>query len=376
MSGREHQGAAGPLAGLRVVEFAGIGPGPFCGMLLSDMGAEVVQIRRPEAAPARACDFEHRGRHPVAIDLKDPAGVATCLDLAAAADILIEGFRPGVMERLGLGPDIVLARNPALVYGRMTGWGQHGPYARSAGHDLNYAAISGAIASIGAPDRPVPPLNLVADFGGGAMFLCFGLLAALTHARATGEGQVIDAAMSDGAAYLMTMTYMMRAQGRWRDSRMANLLDGGVPYYDCYRCADGEWITLGSIEPKFFASLARVLDMPPALAEARDDPATWPALRGFIETAIARRTRAEWCAAMEQAEICFAPVVGLAEAASHPHNQARGTFRLVDGMPCPNPAPRFSRTPGGVRHEAGDRAQADFPRWIEQAIAGTAAGAR
>jgi alpha-methylacyl-CoA racemase len=374
MAGRSANSTpSGPLAGIRVLEFAGIGPAPICGMLFSDMGAEVVHVHRPEAPRYGPHDFDVRGRHHLALDLKLPQAISTCLDLVAAADILIEGFRPGVMERLGLGPDAALVCNPRLVYGRVTGWGQEGPYASSAGHDLNYAAITGAIAAIGPTDRPVPPLNLVADLGGGAMLLAFGVLAALTHARASGEGQVVDAAMSDGVACLMTMIHMLRARGQWTDSRMSNLLDGGAPFYGCYRCADGEWISIASLEPRFFANLAALLEMPSELAGHQNDRACWPAMRAFLEETIARRSRAHWCAIFEGVDICFAPVLSIGEAANHPHNIARQTYRTVDGALCPNPAPRFSRTPASIQHEAGAAPSGGaLPAWLQAVIRGTA----
>ena len=247
--------AQGPLSGLKIVEFAGIGPGPFCGMLLSDLGADVVRIDRKGPGRGSKFDVTGRGRRSVALDLKHPDAVETCLKLMETADVVFEGFRPGVMERLGLGPDVALKRNPKLVFGRMTGWGQTGPFANAAGHDMNYIAISGALHAIGAEDKPIPPLNLVGDFGGGALYLAFGLLAGVIHARATGQGQVIDCAMSDGAASLMAMFYGMKASGIWRDERRANLLDGGAHFYDTYQCSDGGWISIGSIEPQFYAIL-------------------------------------------------------------------------------------------------------------------------
>jgi alpha-methylacyl-CoA racemase len=361
--------AGGPLAGVRVVEFAGIGPAPFVAMLLSDMGAQVLRIDRPGAKPATPLHFEQRGRRHMQLDLKQPAALATILDLTTRADILIEGFRPGVMERLGLGPETAMARNAALVYGRITGWGQNGPYAQMAGHDLNYAALSGAIAAIGPADRPVPPLNLLGDFGGGAMMLSVGVLAALAHARVTGTGQVVDAAMSDGVSYLMTLVYQLRANGMWADERAANLIDGGAPYYACYRCADGAWISIAALEPHFFAQLASFTAMPEELAANRDARGNWAKLSAFFEQTFARADRAHWCALFEGTDICFAPVLNMREAADHPHNVARDAFRTVAGAPCPNPAPRFSATPMRVAHEAGKAPDAPWD-WLAPLMEG------
>jgi alpha-methylacyl-CoA racemase len=338
----------GPLSGLKVVEFAGIGPGPFCGMLLSDLGAEVVRIDRKGAGRAAKTDITGRGRKSVAMDLKSPAAVEACLKLFEGADAVFEGFRPGVMERLGLGPDVALQRNPKLVFGRMTGWGQTGPYAMAAGHDMNYIAISGALGAIGTKDKPVPPLNLVGDFGGGALYLAFGLLAGVIHARATGQGQVIDCAMSDGAASLMAMFYGFNAAGAWVDSRRSNLLDGGAHFYDTYQCADGEWIALGSIEPQFYALLLEKTGITDPAFKAQMDRAQWPVLREKLAKVIAAKTRAEWCRIMEATDVCFGPVLSLDEAPRHPHNLARGTFVEVEGVVQPGPAPRFSATPGAV----------------------------
>ncbi len=339
----------GPLTGLRVVEFAGIGPGPFCGMLLSDLGADVVRVDREGGRPSSKYDITARGRRSIALDLKSPEAIETCLKLIDKADALIEGFRPGVMERLGLGPEIALKRNPRLAYGRMTGWGQTGPLASAAGHDINYIALTGALHAIGTADRPTPPLNLVGDFGGGALYLALGLLAAVIHARASGEGQVVDCAMTDGAASLMAMFYGMQASGLWRDEREANLLDGGAHFYGTYRCADGAWVAIGSIEPRFYALLLEKagLATDPAF-KAQMDRDGWPALRASLAAVIERRTRAEWCALMEGTDVCFAPVLSLAEAPKHAHNVARETFVEVEGVVQPAPAPRFSMTPGTV----------------------------
>jgi alpha-methylacyl-CoA racemase len=338
----------GPLSGLKVLEFAGIGPGPFCGMLLSDLGADVVRIDRKGSGRSGKTDITARGRRSVALDLKSPAAVEACLKLMETADAVFEGFRPGVMERLGLGADVALQRNPKLVYGRMTGWGQTGPYAKAAGHDMNYIAISGALAAIGTADKPIPPLNLVGDFGGGALYLAFGLLAGVIHARASGEGQVIDCAMSDGAASLMAMFYGFKASGMWSDERRANLLDGGAHFYDTYRCADGEWIAIGSIEPQFYALLLEKTGITDPDFHAQMDRSKWPALRAKLAAVIETKTRDEWCAIMGATDVCFAPVLDLDEAPVHPHNVARETFVTLDGVVQPAPAPRFSKTPGKI----------------------------
>ena len=341
--------AQGPLKGVKVVEFAGIGPGPFCGMLLSDLGADVVRIDRKGPGRASPADITARGRRSIALDLKRPEAVETCLRLMDSAEIIFEGFRPGVMERLGLGPDVALKRNPKLVYGRMTGWGQTGPLAQAAGHDINYIAISGALHAIGTGDKPVPPLNLVGDFGGGALYLAFGLLAALTHARATGQGQVVDTAMTDGAASRMSMCYGMKAMGVWNGERRANLLDGGAHFYDTYQCSDGKWIALGSIEPQFYALLLEKAGLTDPAFGAQMDRSAWPDLKAKLAAVIVRKTRAEWTAIMEGTDICFGPVMDLDEAPLHPHNLARETFVTVSGVVQPAPAPRFSATPGQIQ---------------------------
>lgn len=341
--------AQGPLAGIRILEFSGIGPGPFCGMLLSDLGADILRIDRKEGDRGEKTHVTRRGRKSVALDLKKPQAREACLRLIDTADALYEGFRPGVMERLGLGPDVALKRNPKLVYGRMTGWGQEGPLAQAAGHDINYIAITGALHAIGTEDRPVPPLNLVGDFGGGAMYLALGLLAGLLHARATGHGQVVDAAMSDGAASLMAAFYGHMAGGRWNDRRAANGVDGGAPYYGVYKCKDGNWIALGSIEPQFFAILMQKLGIDDFPRAHQRNPEHWPDLRARLEAAFLTRTRAEWIAHMEGSDACFAGVLSLGEAPHHPHNVARGTFVTVDGVLQPAPAPRFSATPGAIQ---------------------------
>lgn len=347
----------GPLAGVRIVEFAGIGPGPFCGMLLSDMGADIVRIERP----GERHDPTHvtrRGRRALPLDLKRDGSAALCLRLIEKADALLEGYRPGVMERLGLGPDAAFARNTRLVYGRMTGWGQSGPLAQAAGHDINYIALSGALHAIGPADRPVPPLNLVGDFGGGALYLAMGMLAALLHARQTGEGQVVDAAMTDGAASLMAAFFGRLADSSWRDERGANMLDGGAPFYGTYRCADGEWVAIGSIEPEFYALLCARAGIDAAGLPAQLDRDQWPAMRERFADLFATRPRADWVALLEGSDACFAPVLSLTDAPHHPHNVARRTFVEIDGVTQPAPAPRFHRTPGAVqRHDRGGQDQ-------------------
>jgi len=339
----------GPLSGLKIIEFAGIGPGPFCGMLLSDLGADVVRIDRKGPGRASPADVTSRGRRSVAVDLKNPAAIETCLKLMESADGIIEGFRPGVMERLGLGPDVALKRNPKLVFGRMTGWGQFGPYAQAAGHDMNYIAITGALHAIGTTEKPVPPLNLVGDFGGGALYLAFGLLAGVIHARATGQGQVIDCAMSDGAASLMAMFYGFKGAGAWKDERRSNLLDGGAHFYDTYQCADGKWISIGSIEPQFYALLLEKTGITDPEFKNQMDRGAWPSLKAKLAEVLATKTQAEWCAIMDATDICFAPVLTLDEAPRHAHNVARETFVTLEGVVQPAPAPRFSATPGVIQ---------------------------
>ncbi|MDX1431180.1 MAG: CaiB/BaiF CoA-transferase family protein [Gammaproteobacteria bacterium] len=345
----------GPLAGLKVIELAGIGPGPFCAMLLSDMGAEVLRIDRIQDAglgiPTEPrFNLLARGRRSLALDLKSERGVAAALRLVEQADALIEGFRPGVMERLGLGPDACLERNPRLVYGRVTGWGQDGPLAAAAGHDLNYIAISGVLGCIGAAgQKPVPPLNLVGDFGGGAMFLAFGMVCALLEARRSGKGQIVDAAMAEGAAYLLTPIYALHAAGIWQERRGANLLDGGAPYYDVYQTADGGYVAVAPIEAKFYAELLERLGLDPASLPAQNDRAGWDTLRDRLAGIFKQRTRDEWCEQLEGTDVCFAPVVGLSEAHRHPHNAARKAFVERDGVVQPAPAPRFSRTQAAIQ---------------------------
>jgi alpha-methylacyl-CoA racemase len=346
--------AAGPLAGVRVIEMACIGPGPFAGMLLADMGADIVRVDRPDKVGCPRGDADShrvldRGRRSVAVDLKHPAGPEVVLRLAAGADVLIEGFRPGVMERLGLGPDDVARRNPGLVYGRMTGWGQDGPSAPRAGHDINYISLAGALEPIAAlgGGAPVAPLNMLGDFGGGGMLLALGVVSALLHARESGQGQVIDASIVDGTALLTAMTHAIRGSGGWASSRGENLFDGGAPYYGVYQCVDARWLSVGAIEPKFYAELAAGLgltaQLPPETQHARE---LWPGQRALIAATIARRTRDEWVAIFGGRDACVAPVLAPDELLTQPHLAARGVFTEADGLVQPEPAPRFSRTPG------------------------------
>jgi alpha-methylacyl-CoA racemase len=343
---------AGPLAGLRILEIAGIGPGPFAAMMLADMGAEVVRVDRVqsvrEGASGAHWDVMLRGRRNLALDLKQPDGVETLLTLVERADALIEGFRPGVMERLGVGPDACLARNPRLVFGRMTGWGQEGPYANSAGHDINYIALAGALAHFGrAGGPPTPPLNMVGDFGGGGMLLAFGVVCAVLEAQRSGRGQVVDAAMVDGSAVLMSMFWAFTQIGMFdENARGTNLLDTGAHFYDVFECADGEWVSIGSIEPQFYALLLEKTGLAgDAELAGQMDRAKWPALKEKLAAVFRTRTRAQWNEVMEGTDVCYAPVLRMSEAARHPHNVARGTFIEVDGVTQPAPAPRYSRTP-------------------------------
>lgn len=348
----------GPLTGLRVVELAGIGPGPMCCMLLADLGADVARVDRLEAAGLGVAmsprhDVNSRSRRSLAVDLKSPAGREAVLRLVDRADVLIEGFRPGVTEKLGLGPADCHARNPGLVYGRMTGFGQQGPLAQAAGHDLNYIALTGALHAIGpAGGKPVPPLNLVGDYGGGALYLAFGVMAAIFERQRSGRGQVVDAAMVDGAASLASIFYGLVAAGDWTHERGANLLDGGAPFYDTYETADGRWVSLGPLEPKFFAELARALELEPRFVARQYDRRLWPEMRSAIAAAIRSRTRDEWCARLEGTDACFAPVLTLSEAPQHRHASDRGAFVDIDGVVQPAPAPRFDRTPAGAPRAA------------------------
>ncbi len=354
---------SGPLQGIRVIEMAGIGPAPFCAMMLADMGAEVLRVDRPlskrvdlDGKPASEDALRHdvlaRGKRTVAVDLKTVAGVEAVLALVDQADVLIEGFRPGVMERLGIGPDVCLKRNPKLVYGRMTGWGQSGPLAHAAGHDLNYIALTGMLGAMGrAGEPPAPPLNLVGDYGGGAMMLAFGLACAFVEAARSGEGQVVDAAMTDGAALLGAMLYGMKAQGTWSEERASNLLDGAAPFYDCYECADGKYIAIGSIEPQFYSQLLECLDIDAAECSHQHDQRAWPEMKRRFASIFLTRTRAQWTSRMEGTDVCFAPVLDMDEAPRHPHNVARETFVEAGGILQPAPAPRFSRTTPSGRPE-------------------------
>ncbi|HLG92863.1 MAG TPA: CaiB/BaiF CoA-transferase family protein [Acidimicrobiales bacterium] len=342
---------SGPLAGVRVVELVGIGPGPFAAMMLADMGAEVVRVDRADRAgrSGPSLDLLGRGRPSVGLDLKAPGGPEVVLRLVERADALIEGFRPGVAEKLGVGPDPCLERNPKLVYGRMTGWGQEGPLAGAAGHDINYIALAGALDGIGrAGQAPVPPMNLVGDFGGGGMLLAFGIACGLIEAARSGKGQVVDAAMVDGAAIQTTFIHQMRALGMWPGPRGTNLLDSGAPFYDAYQTKDGKYVAVGALEAQFYQELVQRLgleaeDLPPQM-----DRSAWPDMKRRFAELFRTRTRQEWCEILEGTDACFAPVLSMEEAAGHPHNRHRGTFVEVDGVPQPAPAPRFSRTPGAV----------------------------
>jgi len=353
----------GPLAGLRVLEFEAIGPGPFAAMMLADMGADVLLVDRPGGndlglGHQRRHEVMLRGRRSVTLDLKSADGAAAALRLAERADAIVEGFRPGVMERLGLGPEVLLARNAKLVYGRMTGWGQAGPLAARAGHDINYIALAGALHAIGrAGEAPVPPLNLVGDFGGGGMLLAFGIACGVIEARQSGRGQVVDAAMVDGAALLATMFSGMLAAGSWSEARGANLLDGGAPWYDTYATRDGKHVSIGAIEPKFYAELLQRLGLDAASLPRQHDRAGWPLLRERFAAAFSQRSRDEWCAVFEGSDACFAPVLSFSESRRHPHVAARhGTVELA-GIEQPAPAPRFDRTPGAARRPPPERGE-------------------
>lgn len=353
---------AGPLAGLKVIEMAGIGPGPFACMLLADMGADVIRVDRVGGSNLGATDSPadvlQRGRRSIAVNLKSEEGVETVLKLLESADVVTEGFRPGVMEKLGLGPDICLQRNPKLIYARMTGWGQHGPLSQAAGHDINYIAITGALASIGRGDSggPVPPLNLIGDFGGGSLYLVMGILSALFERNNSGQGQVIDAAITDGVISLMGAIQGFEGIGMWDgEKRQSNMLDGGSHYYDTYECADGKWVSIGSIEPQFYKLLAEKLDLPELLDENGEvdfmkqfDKAQWRIFKENIEARFRTKTQAQWCEIMEGTDVCFAPVLTMKEAVQHPHNVARQSFVNIEGFDQTAPAPRFSRTPGEV----------------------------
>lgn len=351
----------GPLSGLKVVEVAGIGPAPFAAMMLSDMGADVIRVDRlensvggdPAAPPA---DIFNRGRRSIALNLKSEGGLQTLLDLIGQADALMEGFRPGVAERLGFGPEVCKEINPKLVYGRMTGWGQEGPYARTAGHDINYIALAGVLAHLGREgEKPTPPINLVGDFGGGGMLLAFGLVCALLEAGRSGEGQVVDAAMVDGSASLMTMVWGFKAMGMWSDDRGTNLLDTATHFYDTYECSDGNFVSIGSIEPQFYAELLKHTNLEQVYADlgqpmpTQMDKAKWPEMKNHLAAIFATKTREEWSDLLEGTDICFAPVLTMDEAAQHPHNVHRKTFVDVAGITQPAPSPRFDRTPGEIQ---------------------------
>ena len=344
----------GPLSGVRIIELAGIGPGPFCGMMLSDMGAEVIRIDRPaKSSVRRTIDVLARGRKSIAVDLKTKAGVETVLRLCESADALFEGFRPGVTERLGLGPELCMARNPKLVYGRMTGWGQEGPMAQAAGHDINYISLAGALHAIGNKGgKPVPPLNLVGDFGGGGMLLAFGLVCGILEARGSGKGQVIDSAMVDGAASLMAMFFSMQAVGAMNHERASNMLDGGAHFYDTYETSDGKYISLGSIEPQFYALLLEKAGLDADVFGSQMDKSRWADYKSELTVVFKTKTRDEWCGIMEGTDICFAPVLSLDEVAHHPHNSHRDTFVELEGVTQPAPSPRFDRTVPELTHAA------------------------
>ena len=344
----------GPLSGVRIIELAGIGPGPFCGMMLSDMGAEVIRIDRPaKSSVRRTIDVLARGRKSIAVDLKTKAGVETVLRLCGSADALFEGFRPGVTERLGLGPELCMARNPKLVYGRMTGWGQEGPMAQAAGHDINYISLAGALHAIGNKGgKPVPPLNLVGDFGGGGMLLAFGLVCGILEAKGSGKGQVIDSAMVDGAASLMAMFFSMQAAGAMNHERASNMLDGGAHFYDTYETSDGKYISLGSIEPQFYALLLEKAGLDADVFGSQMDKSRWADYKSELTVVFKTKTRDEWCGIMEGTDICFAPVLSLDEVAHHPHNSHRDTFVELEGVTQPAPSPRFDRTVPKLTHAA------------------------
>ncbi len=339
----------GPLTGIKVIEFAGLGPAPFCGMMLSDLGAEVIRVDRADDRRPRPRDVLSRGRRSIAVDLKSPEGRDLVVRLCAGADAIIEGFRPGVMERLGLGPDVLLGANAKLVYGRMTGWGQEGPLAHAAGHDPNYIALTGALHAIGHEGGPpVLPLNLIGDFGGGGMLLAFGLVSALLEASRSGKGQVVDAAMVDGAASLMAVVYALHAQGIHRDQRGSNFLDGGAHFNGVYETADGGFISICALEKPFYDQLIGLLGLDAEACAGHMDPRNWPRLKALFSDVFGAKTRDEWCALLEGTDVCFAPVLSLTEAPHHPHLVARGTFQVHDGMTQPSPSPRFGRTPGAI----------------------------
>jgi alpha-methylacyl-CoA racemase len=367
----------GPLRGVRIIELAGMGPGPFAAMMLAELGADVLRVDRPQSGAdvlPPQYDLLRRSRRSVEVDLRSSAGVAQVLDLIEGADVLLEGYRPGVAERLGLGPEDCWTRNPQLVYGRITGWGQTGPLAHTAGHDLTYLAVSGALHPIGrAGEGPVIPVNLLGDFAGGSLYLVAGVLAALWEARESGQGQVVDAAIIDGAASLTTLLHGMLAAGQWSTERGTNMLDGGRPWYDVYATSDGEWMAVGAIEPKFYAEFCRLLPLD-SDEEERANPSRWADLRRRIAAAFSRRTRQEWVAVFEDSDACVAPVLSLTEAADHPHLRARGTFTTVNGVQQPAPAPRFSRTPLSIRDSSQPEPSGEVPQWNAQMITQELAG--
>tara|TARA_Y100000590_G_scaffold262477_1_gene294541 strand:+ start:3624 stop:4754 length:1131 start_codon:yes stop_codon:yes gene_type:complete len=336
----------GPLKGLKIIEMAGIGPGPFCGMVLADLGAEIIRVDRASAiGTGSKQEPSNRGKKSIAVDLKTKEGTEVVLKLVESADAIFEGFRPGVMERLGIGPEVCLARNERIVFGRMTGWGQEGPLANAAGHDINYISLSGALAAIGRPGSPpVPPLNLIGDFGGGGMLLALGLVAALLESKESKKGQVVDAAMTDGSALLMTMIYSMQSSGMWKTTMGSNLLDGGSHFYDTYECKDGKFISIGSIEPQFYALLCQIAELDEKVFSKQMSRDLWPEQKEEIKKIFLKKTRDEWCELMEGTDVCFAPVLDMTEAPQHPHNKERKTFIDLEGVTQPAPAPRFSRT--------------------------------
>lgn len=352
----------GPLAGIRIIEMKGIGPGPYAGMLLADMGADVIVVERSSetvgiAVPAEK-DVTSRGKRSIAIDIKNPAGLKTLLKLVETADVLFESFRPGVAERLGIGPEQCHAINPGLVYGRLTGWGQDGPLANAAGHDINYISLTGALAAIGGRDKPVPPLNVLGDYAGGSLFLVTGILAALLESRQSGKGQVIDAAITDGSASLMSVFHGFKALGFWSEKRHSNLLDGAAYHYDVYETADGKFVSIGALEPQFYALLVEKAGLDEELFGEQAGPEQWPALKEKLATVFKQRSRQEWCELLEGSDACFAPVLDFTEAPAHPHNHARGTYVTIGGVDQPGAAPRFSRSecqlPGKPRAEGAD----------------------
>lgn len=352
----------GPLAGIKVIELKGIGPGPYAGMLLADMGAEVIVIERSRhpngIANASEKDINSRGKKSISLNLKHPDGIETLLKLVESADMLLEGFRPGVTERLGFGPAVCHARNPQLIFGRITGWGQTGPLAKVAGHDINYISIAGALGSIGTKYKPIPPLNLVGDYAGGSLFLVMGMLAALHERNQSGKGQVIDAAITEGTASLMSVFYSLHNVGQWTPTRGSNLLDGGAHFYDTYETADGKFVSIGSIEPQFYQMLIEKAELDPAQFANQNDPKNWPELKKALEKVFKARTRDQWCELLEGSDVCFAPVLDFTEAPQHPHNIARSTFIKIDGVVQPGIAPKFSRsdcaTPAAPKAEGCD----------------------